>query len=146
VGRTTDIDDIGTDRHRYEVFNQELADKFNSIGVGYTWKFKGYRRSPGYQNVLLDGVWARGPFLHNGSVPNLRDLLEVPESRTKVFYRGYDVYDPERVGFTTAGPDAERFGFKYETSLPGNSNSGHLFGTDLSPDDKNALVEYLKGL
>ena len=47
----------------------------------------------------LDGIWARAPYLHNGSVPNLRELLEPPPKRTKLFYRGYDAYDPDNVGF-----------------------------------------------
>jgi hypothetical protein len=82
--------------------------------------------------------------LHNGSVPNLRELLEKPENRSKVFYRGYDVYDPKNLGFVSSGPDAEREGWKYDTTVKGNSNSGHLYGTDLAPEDKLALVEYLK--
>lgn len=145
VGRTTAIEDIGTDRHRYDVFNQEMADRFNSIGEGYTWKFKGYRRNTGYQNVLLDGIWARAPYLHNGSVPNLRELLEQVENRSRTFYRGYDVYDPVNVGFVSQGDGAAREGFRYDTSLRGNSNAGHTYGAALTPAQKTALIEYLKG-
>jgi hypothetical protein len=63
-----------------------------------------------------------------------------------VFWRGYDVYDPGRVGFVSTGPDAERAGTLYDTSRQGNSNAGHLYGTALSPQDKRALIEYLKTL
>ena len=92
----------------------------------------------------LDGLWLRAPYLHNGSVPFLGELLEPPERRTPVFYRGLDVYDPVRMGFVSAGPDAERRGTRYDTSVIGNSNQGHLWGTELAPDQKRALVEYLK--
>jgi mono/diheme cytochrome c family protein len=145
IGRTTDIDQIGTDRSRYDVFTQDMADRFVAIGEGYTWKFKGYRKNTGYQNVLLDAVWARGPYLHNGSVPNLRELLEAPEDRSVTFYRGYDVYDPASVGFISVGPDAEREGVLFDTTLPGNGNAGHLYGVDLAPEAKTALLEFLKG-
>jgi hypothetical protein len=146
TGKTTPIDDVGTDRARYFAFDQAFADQFNQIGKGYTWKVKGYRRASGYLNVLLDGVWARAPYLHNGSVPNLKELLDAPDHRDSVFYRGYDVYDPAVVGFVTSGPEAERAGFRYDTTLRGNGNGGHLYGVDLSPENKRALLEYLKTL
>ena len=96
--------------------------------------------------VPLDGIWSRAPYLHNGAVPSLADLLEPPEARPKTFYRGYDVYDQQRVGFVFAGPEAEAEGWKLDTSLPGNSNGGHLWGTALPPAQKQALIEYLKTL
>lgn len=143
TGKTTAVEAVGTDRLRYDVLTQAFADRLNTIGTGYTWKFKGYRKNGGYANVLMDGVWARAPYLHNGSVRNLRELLESPDKRAKVFYRGYDVYDPTNVGFITDGPEAEKF-FRYDTSLRGNSNAGHLYGVDLTAEDKTALLEYLK--
>ena len=75
----------------------------------------------------------------------LRDLMEPPDGRPPVFYRGYDVYDQARVGFLTnvAEEGGRRF-FLYDTSLPGNSNAGHLYGTALPDEDKAAIVEYLK--
>jgi hypothetical protein len=95
----------------------------------------------------LDGVWLRAPFLHNGSVPTLRDLLEVPENRPKEFYRGYDVYDPVKVGFVSnvTEENGHKY-FRYDTSTPGNSNAGHLYGTSLTAEEKDALVEYIKKL
>jgi hypothetical protein len=50
------------------------------------------------------------------------------------------------VGFVSQGPDAALEGFRYDTSIVGNSNQGHTYGVDLSADDKRALVEYLKTL
>ena len=56
------------------------------------------------------------------------------------------VYDPEQVGFVSQGPEAERVGFKYDTRVVANSNQGHVYGVDLAPDEKTALIEYLKTL
>ncbi|MGL4617586.1 MAG: cytochrome c, partial [Chroococcidiopsis sp.] len=69
-----------------------------------------------------------------------------PDKRTPVFYRGYDVYDPEKVGFVAEGKEAEKVGFKYDTRVTANSNQGHLYGTDLPAEEKKALIEYLKTL
>ena len=94
----------------------------------------------------LDAIWTRGPYLHNGSVPTLHDLLEPVENRPKVFYRGYNVIDPVKVGFVFDGDEAKRVGFRYDTSVRGNGNQGHLWGTTLPAKDKDALVEYMKTL
>jgi len=109
-------------------------------------KLSHFVKQNGYVNVPLEGLWLRGPYLHNGSVPTLADLLEEPAQRPKLFFRGYDVLDPERVGFVSKGPEAERVGFRYDTSVVGNSNGGHLWGTTVSADDKHAMIEYLKTL
>ena len=74
------------------------------------------------------------------------DLLQPAAARPKVFYRGYNVYDPKNLGFVSAGSDAEKYGFRYDTSVPGNSNEGHEYGTALSVADKWAVIEYLKTL
>ena len=66
--------------------------------------------------------------------------------RPKVFYRGYDVYDPLDVGFVTQGAEAQRVGSKYDVSERASGNHGHEYGTNLSAKDKDALVEYLKTL
>ena len=114
-----------------------------------TYRYKHFRKTNGYANMPLDGVWLRAPYLHNGSVPTLRDLLEPSEKRPKVFYRGNDVYDPKNVGFvaTESRDTNDRAFFKFETDIPGNGNQGHegpAFGTDLTPEEKDALIEYLK--
>ena len=95
----------------------------------------------------LDGNWLRAPYLHNGSVPTMRDLLEPPDKRPKEFYRGYNVFDQKNVGFVSniASEGNQQF-FRFDTSLPGNSNSGHVYGTNLSAEDKDALVEFMKRL
>ena len=144
IGMVTPIEEIGTDAHRLDSFTPELVQRMNTIATGYPWHFTHFRKSTGYANMPLDGIWARAPYLHNGSVPNLRELLEPPPKRTKLFYRGYDAYDPDNVGFIFAGPEAERFGFAFDTLLPGNSNRGHVYGADLSSEQKKALLEFLK--
>ena len=74
----------------------------------------------------LDGLWLRAPYLHNGSVPTLRDLLEPVDKRPKVFYRGNDLYDQKNVGFvSTEATEQGRKFFKYDTGADGNSNVGH---------------------
>jgi len=94
----------------------------------------------------LDGIWLRAPYLHNGSVPTLADLLKPPAQRPQVFWRGYDVYDPQQIGFVTQGDEAERAGTRFDTRLRGNGNQGHDFGTVLSEADKSVLLAYLKTL
>lgn len=137
-----------TDRHRIDTWTQEAADRYNHFADGYSWGFHDVRKlvPEGYQAVLLDGVWLRAPYLHNGSVPTLRDLLTTPADRPKKFYRGYDVFDQQNVGFVSNGPDAARLGFEYDTNLPGNSNQGHTYGTSLPEDQKRELIEFLKTL
>ena len=95
----------------------------------------------------MSGLWLKGPYLHNGSVPTLRDLLLPAGQRPTAFYRGWDLVDPVNGGFlSTPGGLAERYGWRYDTMLPGNSNAGHLFGTDLSLAEKESLLSYLKTL
>jgi hypothetical protein len=148
VGRITPIAEIGTDRHRLDSFSYNLAVQLGTVYAGYPYRYCHYRKTFGYANAPLDGVWLRAPYLHNGSVPTLRDLLEPAAARPKVFYRGDDVYDGKRMGFVSdlAARDGRKF-FAYDTNLPGNSNAGHegpRFGTALAPEDKEALIEYLK--
>jgi len=96
-----------------------------------------------YKARPMDGIWATAPYLHNGSVPTLRDLFTAQGSRPKRFYVGSRVFDPATVGFsTTQAPGT----FLFDTAIPGNSNQGHTWGTNLSPADVDALIEYLKSL
>ena len=104
-------------------------------------------RGPAYKARPLNGAWATAPYLHNGSVPTLHDLLLPPDRRPKSFHVGSREFDPIKVGLKE-----EDKGFLYKTHddkgnpIPGNSNEGHEAGTTLSDDDRWALVEYLKSL
>ncbi len=150
IGEITPIKEVATDRGRIDSYTYELASNQNLTFSGITYKgvdqrFSHFKKYNGYVNGLLDGVWLRSPYLHNGSVPTLRDLLNKPEARPKSFYRGYDVYDQENVGYVSivSSENGKDF-FFYDTKLPSNFNGGHLYGTDLDSQDKNALLEYLK--
>lgn len=146
VGTVIPATELGTDRHRVDHWPQSSADAFNHYAQDRPWAFHHFRSSNGYVALPLDGLWLRAPYLHNGSVPSLADLLKAPDQRPTLFYRGYDVYDQESVGFVSYGPEAEQQGFRYDTSVPGNGNQGHLYGTELPADDKKNLIEYLKTL
>ncbi len=102
-----------------------------------------------YKARPLNGIWAGAPYLHNGSVPNLYELLLPAADRSGTFYIGSWEYDPVRVGYVNRpGPGA----FLVDTSLPGNSNAGHEYGTGgdglppLGAAEVWALLEYLKTL
>lgn len=144
TGQVIPIEEVGTDRHRLDTWTTASAAAFNQLTAGAPWQFTHFRKTNGMAASLLDGIWLRGPYLHNGSVPSLMDLLEPASARPARFYRGYDVVDPVRVGFVSSGPEAARDGFLYEVSQPGNDNAGHEYGTKLPPDGKRALVEFLK--
>jgi mono/diheme cytochrome c family protein len=141
-----DEKELATDRHRLDMWTTEARDRYSRYADGRGGTFHEFRKTDGYQAVPLDGAWLRAPYLHNGSVPTLWDLVQVPAARPAVFYRGYDVYDPKKVGFVSEGEAARREGWCHDSARPGNSNGGHLYGTDLSADDKKALIEYLKSL
>ncbi len=120
-----------------------------------------------YKARSLNGIWATAPYLHNGSVPTLYDLMlparmrnvadpSAPKlakdavTRPEVFGVGSRVFDPVNVGFVTE-LDANPFEFRARNDkgepIPGNFNSGHDYGTStLNEDDRRALVEYLKTL
>lgn len=148
LGQVDPIDRIRTDPGRLNSYSELLSINQNTLYTGYPWRFKSFRKTNGYANMPLDGIWLRAPYLHNGSVPTLRDVLEPSEKRPKVFYRGYDVFDWKRIGFVAdvAEEKGQTF-FRYDTSVEGNSNVGHegkVYGTDLSDAEKDAIVEYMK--
>jgi mono/diheme cytochrome c family protein len=145
LGRVVDIEDIRTDRYRLDSYTAVFAANQYALFPESPYRFQRFRKTRGYANHPLDGIWARAPYLHNGSVPTLRALLDPPEARPAVFYRGYDVFDQAGVGFVAdvAEERGRRF-FLYDTAVPGNSNAGHAYGTALSDADKRAIVEYMK--
>jgi hypothetical protein len=107
------------------------------------------RSTGGYMALPLDGIWARAPYLHNGSVPNLATLL-VPKKRPAQFYRGNIAYDQTNVGFANAAAPGAVL---YDTTKAGHSNTGHTgerFLGDVDwggePDQLYNLLEYLKTL
>lgn len=97
-----------------------------------------------YEARVLTGVWATAPYLHNGSVPNLWELLKPPATRNTRFTPGNRLYDQGNVGLPTDAAPSPNGQFK--ASVPGNSAAGHDFGTSLKTSDKRALIEYMKTL
>jgi hypothetical protein len=140
------VAEIGTDPHRAEMFTQKLADGFNKFLAeleteGYEPpKDVGVRSTGKYFAPTLNGVWARSPFLHNGSVRTMEELLAQPAERAKKFHRGSRVFDEKTMGYTDDGA------YLFDTSVSGNSNAGHDYGTKLSASEKRDLIEYLKTL
>jgi hypothetical protein len=110
---------------------------------------------PGYMPPPLDGIWATGPFLHNGSVPTIELVLN-SKARPAVWKR-VDLddthFDEEALGWPwvevpypqASAPDDEKK-FIYDTSYWSQSNAGHTFGDRLSPEERRAVIEYLKTL
>ncbi len=100
-----------------------------------------------YESRVLQGIWAAAPYLHNGSVATLADLLE-PAARRQASFAVGPAYDIEAVGLAAAQPGS---GYTLVTSdcgarNSGNSRCGHEYGTTLSAAEKKALLEYLKTL
>jgi hypothetical protein len=114
-------------------------------------RLKGVFRTPplrnAYESRVLQGIWATAPYLHNGSVPTLAELLKPAAERVSTFRLG-PAYDRDNVGLA-----AEQTMFNYTLQTTdcsdrnsGNSRCGHEYGTQLSPAEKRALLEYLKTL
>jgi hypothetical protein len=116
---------------------------------------KPYASLLSYKARSLNGIWATAPYLHNGSVPNLYQLLLPPRKtgdtdgdrcekyRTGEFMVGSREFEPKNVGFKSEGYP----GFKFNTEIPGNRNTGHEYGACKMTDlDRWALIEYLKSL
>lgn len=111
--------------------------------------------APGYIAPPLDGIWATAPYLHNGSVPSLAALLD-STTRPEFWRPETDPrrYDPSAVGWAferlAAGQEAEtdpdRRRAIYDTTFRGYGNGGHIYSDDLAPEDREALLEYLKTL
>lgn len=167
LGTVIPLAEIGTSPERATAWTLVAADSANRtvrnrLGIERTPMAK---PADGYVAVQLDGLWLRGPYLHNGAVPTVRALLEPPERRPTTFYRGYDVLDRENLGFVSRRcTDAEgeigagdrtahpyqwgcmpsHAGWLHDTTERGNGNGGHLYGIELADDLKTALVEYLK--
>jgi hypothetical protein len=100
-----------------------------------------------YEARVLEGVWAAAPYLHNGSVPTLAELLKPAAERVSSFSIG-PAYDVVNIGLAT---EQTKFNYTLKTTdcsdrNSGNSRCGHEFGTQLSADEKKALLEYLKTL
>lgn len=136
--------EIGTDPTRAREFDAPHAELFNRFFR--TVKIDGFfppkeapiRSTGKYWTPRLEGAWARSPYLHDGSVRTMEELLTRPAARAKSFHRGSKDYDVARLGFTDEGP------YVVDCAAPGNGNGGHEYGTTLSAEEKRELIEFLK--
>jgi hypothetical protein len=147
LGQVTSNRQLRTDAARLDSYTERLRGYQLELFKGDPkYQFRHFKKTDGYANAPLDGLWLRAPYLHNGSVPTLADLLAAPDDRPTTFVRGLDVLDHERGGFeapacTPGEPLAQ--GFCFDTREPGNGRGGHEYGTTLDPDRKAALLAYL---
>jgi mono/diheme cytochrome c family protein len=156
TGTVMQVGEVGTDVERLRSWNKDAAVRANEAVKAFGIDRRGLVEADptGYVIPFLDGIWLRAPYLHNGSVPTLRDLLNPASQRPPAFYRGYDVYDSVAVGFVSLEEQARRLGVSwdevkrtgspYDVSQRSCGNQGHEFGVNLPAADKDALVEYLK--
>jgi mono/diheme cytochrome c family protein len=152
------LDVIGTDPVVAEagvVHAPELVDWYNGSFYGQITRMEPNDPFPGYMPPPLDGIWATAPYLHNGSVPTVELMLN---SRARPrYWRRVDLdsrnFDEEALGWPhialdtpqAEAPESERR-FIYDTSYWSQSNAGHTFGDHLTPDERRAVIEYLKTL
>jgi hypothetical protein len=152
--RVVPLSIVGTDGDR---LHSVTADLIAARRRGPLARYVHIEGQDGYVPPPLDGIWCRGPYLHNGSVPTLADLLLPPRERPIAFYVGSGTaYDLERVGLAyaeqpaaggrRAGGRASPPQARFDTALPGNGNGGHDFSAALSNAERRALLEYLKRL
>jgi mono/diheme cytochrome c family protein len=158
TGTVIEIDEIGTDPARFDtwtVTDDALANDYLARA--------GLTRVPmakqtGYVAPRLTGLWLRGPYLHNGSVPTVRDLLLPVDERPKVFMRGCDIVDADNLGFLSNPNDPTLMTHcplarPIDTTQRGNGNGGHTWGAidhpgkpALTDAQVNDLLAYLKTL
>ncbi|MGZ3771983.1 MAG: di-heme-cytochrome C peroxidase, partial [Bdellovibrio sp.] len=137
----------------YEFFRDTKNgfERQNEFGNNYG----NIRKNSGYIAKPLAGIWATAPFLHNGSVPTLMDLLKPVEQRPKFFNVKIREFDPVNIGYKGAHRDSpcrsDEEATCFDVSKVGNANTGHagkIYGTenDITDEDRKALIEYLKVL
>ena len=135
--------------HWYDSETPPISEAQRDVMNGH--RKNGIQAELAYKVRPLNGIWATPPYLHNGSVPNIYALLSPVSERPKTFYLGHREYDPVNLGYRY---DDLTGGFLFDTSISGNHNTGHEFNDDktnkgvigrgLKPDERRALVEYLK--
>ena len=138
------------EEHAYRAAGITPAERPRLDGYGLP---IGVRELRAYKARPLAGVWATPPFLHNGSVPTIYQLLSPQYERSRTFYKGTFDYNPRHLGYRT---EAFKNAFLFDTRITGNHNSGHEFragkrgngviGRGLEPEERWALLEYLKVL
>jgi hypothetical protein len=147
------IEEVGTDRVRLDALTPAHRDAYGQSWFADYGKLKNVRDPGGYVAPPLDGIWASAPYFHNGSVPTLWHVLH-PAERPVVWKRTKPGYDPDRVGPTIEAfsqlPASVTSGWQrreyFDTRAFGKSARGHEFPDELTTDEKQAVLEYLKTL
>ena len=141
------IGDVGTDTLRAQVVDAPLAAAIRGSAYGEAIRVRG---GEGYAAPPLAGVWASAPYLHNGSVPSLAALLD-PRLRPPRFMVGGHALDWESMGLRLAEDGRYPAGYRpfsvpqwVNTRAPGLGNGGHAFGSELTAQERQALIEFLK--
>ena len=124
-----------------------IVDWYNNSWFATSQPTSHFEPEAGYVAPPLDGVWATAPYLHNGSVPTIDDLLNSSQ-RPQYWQRSGDSrdYDYEKLGWKYKVKNNGSGKWTYDTSIPGYSNSGHYFGDKLNNSERKAVIEYLKTL
>jgi hypothetical protein len=133
-------------RKALEDITPPLSDLEKAAYSGFRFYAPGKEPAPdvsAYKARPLNGIWATAPYLHNGSVRTLSMLLKEPALRETTFWKGTREFDPVNVGFKSTKSKAAQL---FDTTQPGNLNSGHYYGTSFSKREKSDLLEYLKTL
>ena len=133
----------------------ELASREFRLGHPLAFPLQQIKNPGGYVNNPIPRAFLRAPYLHNGSVPTLRQLINL-DSRPAVFCRGENVYDPDAMGFVVVEPDGDgrcpdRQSFRFDAKAEGNANTGHDYpwrydDPARDPAALENLLEYLKTL
>ncbi len=142
------LDVIKTDpMYAYYANASGISNWYNNSWFALSEPRSWFDMTPGYIAPPLDGIWATAPYLHNGSVPTLEDLLN--SSQRPVYWQrsgSSTDYDYHKVGWKYITKDKSSGKWTYDTTLPAYSNAGHYFGDKLSKEARKAVIEYLKTL
>ena len=146
------LTEVGTDPMRAQRFRAQEAAALSASWFGVP----PFQSTGGYLSQPLVGIWARAPYFHNGSVPDLMAVLDPTKRPTRWRRVGtggeLSDYDVERVGFryeevsTPSDPSTREGRLVYDTTREGMSNAGHTFGASLTDVERSDLLEYLRGL
>jgi mono/diheme cytochrome c family protein len=151
--RMVPIEEVGTDRVRLDALSATHREAYGQSWFAHFGKLPNVSQPRGYIAPPLDGIWASGPYFHNGSVPTLWHVLH-PKARPIVWTRAGGKFNQERVGpeidsfnelpaDVTSGWQRRQY---FDTRGFGKSAAGHDFAEALDEDERRAVLEYLKSL
>ncbi len=144
------LEKIGTDPlYASYAAETQIVDWYNKSWFAVSEPQSWFEPEQGYIAPPLDGIWATAPYLHNGSVPTIYEVLN-SNARPKKWKRAKqseaEDYDWQKVGWKYEKKNAGGVSMTYDTTLPGYGNQGHTFGDQLTDEQRWAVIEYLKTL